>query len=186
MKLITLIVGVSAIFLGGCATPPPPVSYSVPNVGMSKSRHDAELRSITVSLANQSEATGKIPVYVVRTPELWKAALEEALNSMVIFKDNGTKKINIAVKILKFSPSGPGFDMTTDVEARYEIVDRATGDIIHSQNISTTGKVELKENFNANARMIEATNQAVRGNISAFLQSLESIDMNKPMFPARR
>lgn len=60
MKLITLTVGVSAFFWGGCATASPPVSYSVPKVGMSKSRHDAELRSITVSLANQSEATGKM------------------------------------------------------------------------------------------------------------------------------
>lgn len=173
--------------LTGCATaPPPPLNYAVPEVGVSRVKHDAELKSITVSIANQSEATGRLHPNMGRTPELWKNSLQEGVNSMIIFKDDAPKKVNLAVKILKFDPPANGFDLTTKTEARYEIVDRSNGDIIYSQNIATSGTVEFQENSLAVARIIESANRAVRNNIGQFLQGLESIDFKKPMFPANK
>jgi len=173
------------VFLTGCAVaPPPPVNYSVPNVGISRVKLDAELRSINVSYANQREATGKIPATAVRTPELWKSALEGALNNMVVFRDDAMRKVNLMVKITRFEPAESGIDMVANAEARYDIVDRSNGDIIYSQNVSTSGKMTMGENINGLARIIEATNIAVRNNIATFLQSLETVDMSKPMFPA--
>lgn len=176
-----------ATFLSGCATaPPPPVNYSISNVGVSKVKHEAELKSINVSYASKGETTGKIPVTATRTPDLWKNALEGALNNMVIFKDDAPKKVNLMVKITKFEPAEPGVDMIANTEARYDIVDRSNGDIIFSQSFSSSGKQGFSENMNGLARMVEATNIAVRNNIALFLQSLEEMNINKPMFPAKR
>lgn len=186
MKLL-LIASLFAALVSGCAsTPPPPVNYSIANVGMSKVKHDAELRSINVSYAAQKEQTGRIPAEAVRTPDLWRNALEGAVNEMVIFKDGSSRKINLVVKILKFEPGQPGVDMIANTEARYDIVDRANGDIIYSQTVSSSGTVTFKENLNGIARLIESTNLAVRNNISVFLQGLEAADFNKPMFPSKK
>ncbi len=183
-KLSFLVSIVMAASLTGCATaPPPPVNYSLSNVGVSKIKHDAELKSINVSYANKGETTGIIPATATRTPDLWKNSLEGALNNMVIFKDDATKKVNLMVKITRFEPAQPGVDMTAYAEARYDIVDRNNGDIIFSQSFSSSGKQLFNENLNGIARIIEATNMAVRNNITAFLQSLEEVNINKPMFP---
>ena len=176
-----------AAILSGCATaPPPPVNYSLSNVGVSKIKHDAELKSINVSYASKGETTGNIPATATRTPDLWKNSLEGALNNMVVFKDDSTKKVNLMVKITKFEPAQPGVDMTAYAEARYDVVDRSNGDIIFSQSFSSSGKQVFSENLNGLARIIEATNMAVRNNIIAFLQSLEEMDLNKPMFPVKK
>ncbi len=187
MKSTIATLAVIVTLLSGCASaPPPPLNYSVPDVGVSRTKHDAELKSITVSIANQSEATGKLHPNMGRTPELWKSSLQEGVNSMIIFKDDAAKKVNLSVKILKFEPQLNGIDMTSKTEARYEIVDRSNGDIIYSQNISSSGTVEFKENSLGVARSIESANRAVRNNIGQFLQALESIDFKKPMFPAKK
>ena len=103
---------------------------------------------------------------------------------MVVFRDDAMRKVNLMVKITRFEPAESGIDMVANAEARYDIVDRSNGDIIYSQNVSTSGKMTMGENINGLARIIEATNIAVRNNIATFLQSLETVDMSKPMFPA--
>lgn len=187
MKLQHLFVAsIMVVFLMGCATaPPPPLNYSVPNVGISSKKHDAEVKSINVAIARPEETTGKMYSNMDKTPALWKSALEEALNSMIIFSDEGSHKVNITVKILKFDPPLAGADMTTLTDARYEIVDRKTGDIIYTQNISSSATVPFAYSMIGMTRIIESVNRAVQNNITQFLQALESVDFQKPMFPAK-
>ena len=88
-----------------------PVNFSAPNIGVSSTKLDAELKSLTISLARPDEAIGKIEVPLVWCHGdfcpislyvgVWKTALEEAFNRMAIFKDDSPKKVSLAVKILK-------------------------------------------------------------------------------------
>ena len=183
-----LATGLLVVSLAGCAVAPtPPLSFTLSNVGISSVRKNAELRSLTVTIASASEATGKLYPAMIRTPGLWKTALEEALNNMVIFTDDAKQKVNLSVKIVEYDPPmDGGIDMVTKAAARYEILDRANGDIIFSQTFSTTGTVAMSENLNGNARIIESANMAVRENIRQFLLALEDVDMTKPMFPAKQ
>ncbi|MDI9332728.1 MAG: UDP-N-acetylglucosamine acyltransferase [Alphaproteobacteria bacterium] len=177
---------VMVLFLTGCTVAPPsPYNYSVPNVGLSRVKHNAELKSINVSYASQQEATGPISATDERTPELWKSALGNAVKSMAIFRNEALKRLDLSVKITRLEPSGRGFDMIANAEARYDLVDRSNGDIVYSQNIATSGKVTFGENMMVIARTIEARNIAVRNNIAIFLQSLESVDTSPTLLPTK-
>ncbi|RQR81554.1 UDP-N-acetylglucosamine acyltransferase [Burkholderia sp. Bp8977] len=104
---------------------------------------------------------------------------------MAIFKDDAPEKVNLSVKVLKLEPPGAGFSMTTNVEARYEIQNRANGDIVYTQNIASSGTVPMDYAFVGVVRMRESVNRAVQNNVTQFLQALESVDLKKPMFPAK-
>ena len=120
-----------------------------------------------------------------QVPPLWQTALVEALNKMAIFNDDGKEKVNIAVKILKFEIPAAGFSMTTETEARYEIQNRKTGDIIYTQNIAASGTTPAGYAFLGATRALESMNRSVQNNISLFLQALETVDIDKPMFPTK-
>lgn len=185
MKVQHLVVAAfAAVLLAGCGSVPP-LNFSVPNVGVSQKKIDAEMKSMTVTIARPDEKTGQLPVGMEQmVPQLWQTALTEALNKMVIFQDDASKKVNISVKILKLNPPGAGASMTTETAARYEIIDRKTGDIIFTQDISSSGTTPFDYAFLGVARARESINRAVQNNITQFLQALETVDVQKPMFPA--
>ena len=160
-----------------------PVNFSAPNIGVSSTKLDAELKSLTVSVARPDEATGEIDPGIGVHTGLWKTSLEEAFNRMAIFKDDSPRKVSLAVKILKFSSRG---DWTTHTSARYEIIDRSDGSIIFTTDISTTGDVPFDYAFAARVRLLESINRSVQNNIIQFLQVLETVDMDKPMFPSNK
>lgn len=186
MKLTNFIITACfAVLLTGCGSIPP-LNFSVPNVGVSQKKIDAEVKSMTVTIARPDEKTGDLPVGMEQlVPQLWQTALTEALNKMVIFQDDAPKKVSISVKILKLELPGAGASMTTQTAARYEITDRKTGDIIYTQNISSSGTTPFDYAFLGVARAQESINRAVQNNITQFLQALETVDVNKPMFPAK-
>ena len=103
---------------------------------------------------------------------------------MLLFTDNGSKTVSLSVKILKLDVPEIGLSMTSETVARYEIIDRANGDIIFSQDVSSSGKVPLDYAFYGLTRARESINRAVQNNIALFLQAAETIDLAKPMFPA--
>lgn len=176
---------IAAASLSGCA-PLPPLNFSVPNVGISSKKIDAEMKSMTVTIARPDEKTGDLARGIeVLVPQLWQTALVEALNKMTIFQDDAAKKVNISVKILKMEPPAAGFAMTTETAARYEITDRRTGDIIFTQDIASSGTTPADYAFVGVVRVRESINRAVQNNISLFLQALGTVDVNKPMFPAK-
>ena len=170
-----------------------PVNFSAPNIGASSTKLDAELKSLTVSVARPDEA-GEIhippflPLPISFHAGLWKNALEEAFNRMAIFKDDSPKKVALAVKILKFQTIS-AFP-AAHTSARYEIIDRSDGSIIFTTDISTSGEGPFKlEPFADDAvgsRSVDGINRSVQKNIIQFLQALETVDMDKPMFPSNK
>ncbi len=174
------------LLLSGCATFLAPLNFSVPNVGLSQKKIDADMKSLIVTIARPDEKTGDIPAAIAVTfPQLWQTALTESINRMAIFQDDATKKINLSVKILKLEVPTAGASMTTDVAARYEIMDRKTGDMIFAQDISSSGVVPFDYAFKGLVRARESINRAIQNNITQFLQALEMVDVQKPMFPAK-
>lgn len=172
------------LVLSGCGATHVPLNFSVPNVGISQRKIDAEMKSLIVTVARPDEKTGEINMNPT-VPSLWQNSLLDAFNRMTIFQDDGSKKVNVSVKILSFNPPSTGFSMTTTTSARYEITDRKTGDLIYTQDISSSGTTPADYAFNAAVRQIESANRAVQNNITQFLQALETVDINKPMFPTK-
>ncbi|OQW86020.1 MAG: UDP-N-acetylglucosamine acyltransferase [Rhodoferax ferrireducens] len=174
-----------AVLLSACGSIPP-LNFSVPNVGVSQKKIAAEMKSMTVTIARPDEKTGDLPVGMEQmVPQLWQTSLTESLNKMAIFQDDASRKVNVSVKILKLEVPGAGFSMTTTTAARYEIMDRKTGDLIFSQDVSSSGVTPADYAFMGVARARESINRAVQNNITQFLQALETVDVNKPMFPAK-
>ena len=170
-----------------------PVNFSAPNIGVSSTKLDAELKSLTVSVARPDEG-GEILISPFHSlpisfhAGLWKTALEEAFNRMAIFKDDSPKKVSLAVKILKFQTIS-AFP-AAHTSARYEIIDRSDGSIIFTTDISTSGEGPFKlEPFADDAvgsRSVDGINRSVQKNIIQFLQALETVDIDKPMVPSNK
>ena len=167
----------------GCAQTLPPLNFSVPNVGPSSTKLDAELKSITVSPARPDEATGKLDWAAGTITGIWKDALEEAFIKMAIFKDDSPKKVSLTVKILKYDYPDAGIEMKTETSARYEIIDRSNGSIIFTTDVSSSGVVPFDYAFQGGIRIRESASRSVQNNILKFLQALETVELDKPMFP---
>ena len=200
MKIQHLFVATIMVLVSGCAVNLPPLNFSVPNVGLSQHKIDAELKSMTVAVARNDEKTGALDFKYANfgdhksseslntqmVLQQWQTALQESINNMAIFQDDATKKVNLSVKILKLditSLFGP--IKVTATEARYEIIDRKSGDLIFTQNITSTGEVNSMVTMNGPASVKESINKSVQNNIQQFLQALETVDFKKPMFPAK-
>ncbi|AOH37362.2 hypothetical protein BGP89_02865 [Luteimonas sp. JM171] len=76
--------------------------------------------------------------------------------------------------------------MTTRTTARYEIIDREDGSIIFTQDVQAAGEVPMGYAFAGVIRARESINRSVQNNIAQFLQSLETVDASRPMFPSSR
>jgi hypothetical protein len=178
-RTISLIIFGLVILLSGCVSTPP-VDFTVQDVGMVSQRKDAELISMTVGFAPQSQQK-KVEANAT-IPPLWKEALQDAINRSLIFQDDASKKINLSVRISEFNIPGAGLSMTTKVTAIYEIVDRSNGDLLFAQEISSEGVVPTGYAFAGVTRMVESWNRAVRNNIADFINNLEQADISKALF----
>ena len=179
-------IAVTLAVLGGCAAPTA-ISFSVPNVGYSTKKIDAELRSMTVTVGRADEKKGNLPPGLSGTvPALWQTALQEALNKMSIFKDDSPTKVNLSAKILAFDIPMFGVSMTTKTIARYELINRANGDVIYTADIESLGTVPGDYAFVGETRARESVSRAVQNNITQFLQALETVNIQKPMFPTAK
>ena len=168
------------LFSFGCATAMPPVNFSAPNIGVSTTKLDAELKSLTVTVARPDEATGIVSPGAAVYTVLWKNALEDAFNRMVIFKDDSPRKVSLVVKILEFS-NAVNIHYTT---ARYEIIDRSDGSIIFTTDVRKIGEGPLVLSLDEYYMIADSINRSVQNNIIQFLQVLETVEMDKPMFPS--
>lgn len=186
MKKTFIIAAFLALSLTGCATPMAPLNFSVPNVGPSRHKINAELKAMTVTLARPDERTGDLPFGVEIITPMWKEALGEALDRMAIFKDGAAKKASLSVKILAVNMPAFGGDVETTATARYELLDRNSGAILYSETITSSGVVPFSHAFVGAVRGRESVNRAVQNNISKFLMALETVNVNKPLFPGRK
>ena len=180
--LFVCLIGVS---LSGCGQPLPPLNFSVPDVGPSQTRIQADLRAITVTAGRPDEATGPLPIDG-GTLTTWKEALTEALDRMAVFNDSSNRRVSLQVKVLKADVPAAGISFTTTVDARYELIDRASGAVLFSQTFSSTGTVPGNHAFLGVIRARESVNRAVQNNIAMFLRSLEGVRLDSPAFPSPR
>lgn len=185
MRLRLIWLGLVALLLSGCQTLPP-LNFSVPNVGVSQKKIDAELKSMTVTLARPDEQKGDIVAGMEPVAQLWQTSLTEALNRMAIFKDDASKKVSLQVKILGVEVPAAGASFETTAHARYEIIDRSNGSIIYTQEFSSKGFVSMGYAFLGVVRARESVNRAVQNNITMFLQALETVNIDKAMFPNKQ
>ena len=199
MRLV-LSAAVLGSVLAGCAQPQvPPLNFSVPNIGLSARPVDAEIGSLTVTLGRPDELVGLFDwEYIDDTgggaiTAAWQNAMQEALDRTLIFRDGGSKRVSVAVKILKLELSRD-WDFTessAEAVARYEVIDRTNGDIVYTQEIAASGVLPtdwagdlLAPSHTRQVKIREVVNRAVQNNISLFLRAAETIDVTKPMFPA--
>lgn len=185
MKFVRLAL-LSAFLVSGCASAPP-LEFAPNNVGLSRVKHDASLVSTSVTAASKADRKGPIEIAGAETDvtTIWKSALDDTILRMAIFKDSSANKLSLAVKILKVDMPSFGFSMTTKTMARYELINRNTGDIVFSTEIETDGTVPLGDNFIGAIRARNSLSASVQNNITTFLQQLETADLSKPVFPAQ-
>ena len=175
------------VAVAGCAEPPP-LNFSVPNPGLAERRLDAEVRSITVTLARQDEQVGDIDLIsieggVISAPTggtvaaVWRTALIEAFNRTLVFSDDGAQKVSIAVTVLKLETPLFGLSWTTETVARYEVIDRKNGDVIFAEDIAASGTTPLGEAFLGRTRERESVNRAVQNNIAEFLSAIQDSNL---------
>lgn len=179
LKILAFISIFSVFVLSGC-TSVPPVDFTVQDVGMVDNRKNAELKSLTVGFAPQSQQS-KVEANAT-IPPLWKESLQDALNRSLVFKDDMDTKVNLSVRITEFDIPAGGASMTTRVSAIYEIVDRSSGDLLFTQKISSEGVVPFDYAFVGMTRAVESWNRAVRNNIADFINTLDNSDLSNPVF----
>ncbi|AVY67191.1 lipoprotein [Xanthomonas translucens] len=172
----TIWAALAAVALSGCASNPP-LNFSVPGVAVSEKKLDAELRSMTVTLARPDEAKGKMPAVAQHeVAQMWQTALTEALNRAAIFRDDAPRKFNLSVKILAIDIPAFGASMTTKTIARYELIDRASGAVVYSRDVTALGTVPMNYAFMGVIRVRESLNRSAQDNIGQFLQDLKSAE----------
>ena len=171
-----------AIFLSGCVSIPP-LDFNVQDVGMVDHRKSAELKSLTVGFAPQSQQ--KTMETNSTLPPIWKNGLTDALNRSLIFQDNQLVKVNLSVRIVEVDAPDFGADMTTKVGAIYEVIDRGNGSLLYSELVESKGVVPFDYAFLGAARARESVNRAIRNNIADFIHSLDGADLTKPVFKGK-
>jgi hypothetical protein len=180
MNLRITILAATSLVLASC-TQLPPLNFTpqeVPRVGR---RANADLKSITVSVAQPSEKKGAIDFnmeYSKTIPDIWKAGLEDAVNRSLAFSDNSPRKVNLRVTILRFATPKFGAEMHTKTTARYEIEDRESGAILFDEEIAAEGDVPMNFAFVGVVRYMESMNRSVQNNILAFLHALNEKGLN--------
>ena len=179
LKSFVILAILNILVLTGCTTVPP-VDFTVQDVGMVDNRKDAELKSLTVGFAPQTQQSTVEADATI--PPLWKESLTDALNRSLVFKDDMDKKVNLSVRITEFDIPAGGASMTTRVSAIYEIVDRNNGDLLFTQKISSEGVVPWDYAYSGLVRGVESWNRAVRNNIADFINILDNSDISKPVF----
>ena len=164
----------SAMLFASC-TQLPPLNFTPQNVARVSRRADADLKSITVSVAQPGEKKGAIDFnmeYSKTIPDIWKSGLEDAVNRSLAFSDSSPRKVNLRVTILRFATPKFGSEMHTKTTARYEIQDRESGAILFDEEIAAEGDVPLDYAFVGVVRAMESMNRSVQNNIQEFLKVL--------------
>ena len=169
--------------LTGC-TSLPPLSFNVADISQAKTRMEAEVKSVNVRVAQAQERTGSIRATEFEQmggggsgtviADQWKSGLQDALDRKLLFKDNVPRTLTISVAILKLTSPDMSFTRFNEVEARYEVMDRTSGQIIWRRDINSEGRTSVDEAFIGSVGSRISLNKAVQNNIHNFLEQLES------------
>lgn len=174
LRITTLLL--VAMLVTGCVTTPP-LDFTVDTVDVAKIRKDAELKSLTVGYAPQSQQGVVQSNHLV--PPLWKEALTDALNRSLAFQDDSPQKVNLSVRITSVDVPEFGIAMTTTTSALYEVIDREDGSVLFSEVIQSSATVPAGYAFAGVTRAAESVNRAVRANIENFMRRFSNSDFNR-------
>jgi hypothetical protein len=175
------------IVVGGCATPMPPLEFTPRDVNVSIKKLDADLRTITISVAQNDEKFGETMVgfggneYEQTFKSAFQSALEEGLARSAIFNDLSNRKVSLSAKILEFQTPSFSSSFETEMIVRYQLIERSTGAIVYSKNISSKGSVPYNYAFVGAVRFTEARNISVRNNVLNLISDLEKSDITVPL-----
>ncbi len=147
---------------------------------------DAELESLTVLEAPSDERTGLTFLVTNEVIREWHIGLEDAVIQSVIFTGNPNRRLSLTVSILRLTTPLAGFSVTAHSDARYELVDAATGTTLYTKSIDTMGYVPFDYAYLGVVRANEAVNCGVRNNIKAFLADLQAAIAENPLLPPSR
>jgi hypothetical protein len=178
-KFLTLLC--LTVLLSGCATQAPTLNFTPNDVLPAKNKVQAELKSLTVSIAKEEERIGETQVgffgnqYEATFKQSLKDALEEAITKSAIFNDLANKKVSLTAKVMQFETPSAGINFDTKAVIRYEIFDRSNGQLIFIRDISSSGNVPFDYAFMGAIRYTEARNRAMRDNVTQFINSLEEL-----------
>lgn len=128
--LLAMIIG----SLTGCASVPP-LNFSTPNVGVSQKKIDAEIKSLTVSLARPDEQKGDITAGMEAITPIWRESLQEALDRMTIFRDSSPNTVSLNVKVLALDVPAFGVSMTTKEGANKQVISSQADSLIKISRI---------------------------------------------------
>jgi hypothetical protein len=166
----TFVIACSMTAIAACSAPP--LQFVPANVEVSQHKIDAALISTVVTVAPKGEATGKIDIAgsEADVTSLWKSALDDTLLRTAIFRDASPRHLTLTVKVLKLKKTsvlGFGVDST----ARYQLIDRDTGQVVFSKDIENTGHAS---DYVGVDRVRKAVSRSVQENITSFIQQLEA------------
>jgi hypothetical protein len=179
---IALLAAISLLSLSGCALPP--LNFTPREVSQFSRKVDADLRSVSVTVAQDNEKKGAMDFtldFSKTVPDLWRSGLEDSLNRSLAFSDSSGRKVNLRVKILAFDVPAIGITMRTDTIALYEVQNRESGEVIFSQEIISQGVVTPDYAFYGAKRAMESVNRAVQNNITEFLKVLQDRGLVKKL-----
>lgn len=168
----------SAAIISGCATQAPTLNFVPQDVLPSQNKVNAELKSITISIAKEDERLGETQVgfmgnqYESTFKASFKEALEEAIVKSAIFNDLSENKVSLTAKVMKFETPSMGVNFDTSMIVRYEVYDRKNGKLIFRRDVESGGSVSGSYAFMGAIRYTEARNVAGRNNVNNFISSL--------------
>ena len=176
MKFLRIaLLSVAAAFLQACATIPP-LNFTPTTVARAQTRHAAEIKAVSVTVAQAGDKRAKIDFrneYSKIVPDLWKSSLEDALNRRLAFTDSSSKKVTLSVKIVEFSLPGAGATMTTKTMAIYQITERDGGAVLFEKEVPSRGVTPWNYAGSGAVRAMESVNRAVQESIQSFLEELD-------------
>jgi hypothetical protein len=170
--------------VSGCATQAPTLNFVPQDVLPAKNKVNAELKSITISIAKEEERLGETQVgfmgnqYEASFRTSFKEAIEEAILKSAIFNDLAENKVSLTVKIMKFQTPGAGINFDTSMIVRYEVYNRKDGKLIFRRDIESAGSVAGDYAFMGAIRYTEARNVAGRNNIISLMSALEELKVS--------
>ena len=166
-----IIIGVTILAIAGCTTMPP-ADFGLKEVQIAENRQDAEMVNLDVSYVPVSRGVKIETNHLV--PPAWETALSDAIYRSLLFEDVSENKVSISVRISHFDLPAAGFEMVSDCAAIYEIMDRATGEVVFTQEISSQGRTPIDFAFAGIIRVQESINRCARENISSFIEMVGS------------
>lgn len=169
------------VFMAGCSTPMPTLEFTPTNVSPAGRKIDADLKSISISIAQEKEKLGETQVglggnvYEQSFKSAFKMALEEGLARSAVFNDLSSRKVSLSAKVLKFHSPSMAVNFKTEMIVRYELISRESGKILFSKDLSSFGEVPYTYAFVGATRCTEARNISVRENVKTLISEMETL-----------